>query len=185
MSYLETSDLNTMGFHSLGNNVLISSKASIYNPSNISIGDHVRIDDFCILSAGEGGIQIGNYVHIACYCCLIGNAPIIIHDFTNLSSRVALYSSSDDFSGEALTNPTVPYKFRKVTSKTVILHKHVIIGTGSTILPGVVLGECVSIGAMSLVNKNCDPFYIYYGIPARKRKKRKKDLLLLEKKLKS
>jgi len=183
MSYLEELDINALGFNSLGKNVLISSKASIYNPSKISIGDHVRIDDFCILSAGEGGIHIGKYVHIACYCCLIGNSPIILHDFSGLSSCVAVYSSSEDFSGGTLTNPTIPEKFRKVISKPVVLHKHVIVGSGSTILPGVNLGEGVAVGAMSLVNKNCEPFYIYFGIPAKKLKKRKRDLLLLENQL--
>ena len=183
MSYLEASDLNALGFNSLGKNVLISSKASIYNPSKISIGDHVRIDDFCILSAGEGGIQIGKYVHIACYCSLIGDSPIILHDFSGLSSRVAVYSSTDDFSGKAMSNPTIPEKFRKVISKPVVLHKHVIVGSGSTILPGVSLGEGASVGAMSLVTKNCEPFHIYFGIPAKKLKKRKKDLLQLEKEL--
>lgn len=183
MSYLEASDLNALGFNSLGKNVLISGKASIYNPSKISIGDHVRIDDFCILSAGEGSIRIGKYVHIACYCSLIGDSLIILHDFSGLSSRVAIYSSTDDFSGEALSNPTIPEKFRKVISKPVVLDKHVLVGTGSTILPGVNLDEGVAVGAMSLVTKNCDPFYIYFGIPAKKLKKRKRDLLLLENQL--
>ena len=183
MSYLEASDLKAFGFKSLGKNVLISSKASIYNPSKISIGDHTRIDDFCILSAGEGGIQIGKYVHIACYCCLIGNSPIILHNFSGLSSRVTVYSSNEDYSGETLTNPTIPEKFRKVISKPVVLDKHVIVGSGSTILPGVNLSEGVAVGAMSLVNKNCEPFYIYFGIPAKKLKKRKRDLLRLEKEL--
>jgi len=181
MPYLEKSDLKALGLNSLGKNVLISSKASIYNPSKITIGDHVRIDDFCILSPGEGGIHIGKYVHIACYCVLIGSSPIILHDFSGLSSRVAVYSSSDDFSGEAMPHPTIPDKFRKVISKSVVLQKHVLVGTGSTILPGVILGEGVSVGAMSLVDEKCDPFYLYAGIPAKKLRKRKRDLLILEK----
>ena len=183
MSYLEISELKALGFNSLGRNVLISRKASIYNPSKISIGDHARIDDFCILSAGEGGITIGKYVHIACYCCLQGNACIMLHDFSGLSSRVAIYSSTDDFSGETMPHPTIPEKFRKVFSKPVVLNKHVLIGTGSTILPGVNLGEGVAVGAMSLVDKNCDSFCIYIGIPAKKLKERKRNLLRLEKEL--
>lgn len=183
MSFLEVSELKALGFNSLGKKVLISRKASIYNPSKISIGDYTRIDDFCILSAGEGGIHIGKYVHIACYCSLIGDSPIILHDFSGLSSRIAVYSSTDDFSGEAMPHPTIPEKFRKVISKPVVLDKHVLVGTGSTILPGVNLGEGVAVGAMSLVDKNCDPFWIYIGIPAKKLKERKRDLLRLEKEL--
>ena len=55
-------ELNEMGFKSIGENVLISDKASIYGVKNIEVGSNVRIDDFCIISAGEGGIKIGNYV---------------------------------------------------------------------------------------------------------------------------
>ena len=35
-----------------------------------------RIDDFCVLSAGEGGIEIGDYVHVAVFCMLIGAGKI-------------------------------------------------------------------------------------------------------------
>lgn len=180
MAWLEEFDLRVMGFSSLGKNVLISEKASIYNPSKISIGDDVRIDDFCILSAGDGFIRIGSYVHIACYCSLIGAAPIILHDFSGLSSRVAIYSSTDDFSGESMSHPTIPDRFRNVLSKPVVLHKHVIVGTGSTILPGSILGEGVAVGAMTLVVGNCEPYWIYGGIPAKKIKRRKRDVLELE-----
>ena len=60
MSFLSKKELNDLGFKSLGENVLISDKCSIYNAKNISIGDNTRIDDFAILSAGDGGIEIGN-----------------------------------------------------------------------------------------------------------------------------
>ena len=67
MSFLKQNELDDLGFKFLGKNVLISDKCSLYNTKNISIGDNTRIDDFCILSAGENGIEIGRYVHIACF----------------------------------------------------------------------------------------------------------------------
>jgi galactoside O-acetyltransferase len=60
----------------------------------------------------------------------------------------------------------------------VILKKHVVIGTGSTILPGVILGEGVSVGAMSLVNKNLDDWCIYVGNPVKLLGRRQKNKLL-------
>ena len=65
MAFLTDAQLAAMGFASLGSNVLISDKASIYGANRIQIGNNVRIDDFCVLSAGDGGIYIGNYIHIA------------------------------------------------------------------------------------------------------------------------
>jgi len=174
-------ELNEIGFAKIGKNVSISKKTSIYNPKNISIGDNVRIDDFCILSAGEKGIILGNHIHIACYCLLVGKEMIQMDDFTGISSRVSLYSSSDDYSGRFLTNPTIPKEFTNVQHGKIQLKKHVIIGSGSVVLPGVTIEEGVAIGALSLVTKNIESFVIATGIPAKVIKKREKNLLEKEK----
>lgn len=180
MAFLTEAALAQVGFAAVGKNVLISEKASFYRPDNISIGDNVRIDDFCVLSAGEGGIFIGNYIHIAVYTSLIGGGKIELSDFCNLSSRVSIYSSNDDYSGEFMTNPMVPSQLTSVTYADVLLKKHVIVGSGSVILPGVVLEEGVAIAALSFVNKNCCSFGIYAGTPVRKVGERKRNLLALE-----
>ena len=64
----------------------------------------------------------------------------------------------------------------------VVVGRHVIIGSGSVILPGVTLGDGVAIGALSLVSKDCDPFGVYRG--NRRIGERKNDLLQLEEQLK-
>jgi len=175
--------LEKMGFASIGQNVNISARASFYNTANISIGNNVRIDDFCVLSAGIGGIFLGDYIHIAVYSSLMGAGKITLLDFCNLSSRVSIYSSNDDYSGAKMTNPTVPSLFSGVTHADVTLEKHVIVGTGSVILPGVTLHEGVAVGALSLVNKNCKAFGIYAGTPAKLIGNRTRDLLDIEKEL--
>ncbi len=180
-SYYTNEEVKSIGFKSIGENVLISRKTSIYGTSRISIGNNVRIDDFTIISAGKEGIEIGNNVHIAVFCSIQGEAKIIISDFCGLSSRVAIYSSSDDYTGEYLTNPTVPEEYLGVNTASVILEKHVIIGSGSVVLPGIRLEEGVAIGALSLVNKNCSTFHIYTGNPLKKIIARSKNLLNLEK----
>lgn len=180
MSFLSRKKLESLGFAALGNDVFISDKASIYNPGNISIGNGVRIDDFCVISAGIGGIEIGNYVHIAIFSSLMGAGRIALHDFAGLSSRVSIYSSNDDYSGASLTNPMVPNQFKNVKSADVELKKHVIVGCGSVVLPGVTLHEGVAIGALSLVTKSFEEFTVCSGVPARRIKARKKDLKELE-----
>jgi galactoside O-acetyltransferase len=170
-------ELEKIGFKSLGKNVLISDKCSIYNPKNIEIANNVRIDDFCILSAGEEGIIIGSYIHIACFSSLIGKKLIQMDDFSGLSSRVSIYSSSDDYSGAYLTNPMIPKEFLNVHHGRVHLKKHVLIGSGSVILPDVILEEGVAVGALSLVSKSIPPFKIVAGVPCKIIKDRQKDLL--------
>jgi dTDP-4-amino-4,6-dideoxy-D-glucose acyltransferase len=183
MGFLSQEQLQKVGFAAVGDNVFISEKASFYRPEMISIGSHARIDDFCVLSAGDGGIEIGNYTHIAVFTSLIGKGKIKLNDFSNISSRVSIYSSNDDYSGEYMTNPMVPSEFTGVTHADVEVGRHVIVGSGSVILPGVVLEEGVTVGALSLVNKNCDSFGIYAGVPMRKIGERKRRLLDLEKTL--
>lgn len=178
-SFYSIHELQGMGFGRVGCDLKISRKASFYNPSRIFIGNFSRIDDFCVLSAGQASIEIGRNVHIAIYTSLIGQGKIEIGDFANLSSRVAVYSSNDDYSGEFMTNPTVSSQYTNVYSAPVSIGKHVIIGSGSIILPGVTLAEGVSIGALSLVNRSCESFKIYAGVPARYLKDRSQGLLKL------
>ncbi|MGL5129730.1 MAG: acyltransferase [Aeromonas popoffii] len=180
MAFLTEQQLSSMGFAELGSNVLISDKASIYGASRIKIGSNVRIDDFCVLSAGDGGIEIGSYIHIAVYSSLIGAGQITLANFVNISSRVAIYSSNDDYSGEYMTNPMVPAEYTNVTHANVTLAKHVIIGSGSVVLPGVNIYEGAAVGSLSMVTKDCDAFGVYIGVPAKKIKYRKQDLLKFE-----
>jgi galactoside O-acetyltransferase len=174
--YYTENELKELSLKSFGTNVLISKKTSLYNPSNIEIGDNVRIDDFCVLSAGKDGISIGNNIHIGCFCLLMGAAKITLKNFSGLSSRVSIYSSTDDYSGDYMTNPTVKKEFTNVISKPVFLGEHVVIGASSIILPGVRLEEGVAVGALSLVKKSCKEYNILCGSPAKIIKKRSKKL---------
>lgn len=183
MAWLSNKQLRAMGFARLGNNPLLSDRAVFHNCANIRLGDNVRIDDFCVLSAGAAGITVGCYVHIAVYSSLIGAGHIELADFSNLSSRVSIYSSNDDYSGSFMTNPTVPSEFTRVQHESVSVGRHVIVGSGSVILPGVTLEEGVAIGALSLVKLSCRAFGMYAGVPVRRVAERKMDLLCLEKQL--
>ena len=181
MGWLSKSDIAAMGFVTVGHNVLISDKVSFHNCANITLGSNVRIDDFCVISAGEGGIVLGNYIHVAVYSSLMGAGKITLSNFCGLSSRVSIYSSNDDYSGQALTNPTVPAEYTKVKSADVFLEKHVIVGSGSIVLPGAYLEEGVAIGALSVVQKKCQAFNIYTGSPLKRIRERKNNILKLEK----
>lgn len=180
MAFLGRAELEGMGFAALGADVQVSDRASIYGAGRIALGNHVRIDDFCVLSAGAGGIQIGHHVHVAAYTSLIGAGCITLGDYSNLSSRVSIYSSNDDYSGHAMTNPTVPAEFTQVQHADVSVGRHVIIGSGSVILPGVVLGEGAVVGALSLVKADCEAFTRYAGVPARRIGERSRELLEVE-----
>lgn len=174
-SYYTEEELAGLGLAACGEDVRISRKASLYGVSHIRLGSHVRIDDFCLLS---GSITLGDYIHLAAGVLLFGGeAGITVDSYSTLSSRCAAYALSDDYSGAYMTNPTVPEAYTRVEQAPVRIGRHVIVGTGSTLLPGAVLAEGVAVGAMSLVKGETAPWGIYYGIPARRQKERSRALL--------
>lgn len=179
MAYYTEEQLQNLGFKHIGKNVKISDKASIYNHDQIEIGDNSRIDDFCVIS---GRIIIGRNVHIAPFCLVAGGEKgIVFEDYSGLAYQVQVFTQSDDYSGKTMTNPTIPTFYKKEVKKEILIKKHSIVGAGSIIMPGVILEEGTSVGAMSLVRKSTDEWSIYLGNPAKKIMNRKKDLLEVEK----
>ena len=177
--FYSQSELKEFKFKYLGKNVLISKAATLYKTDLMSFSDNCRIDDFCALS---GEISIGKNVHITVHCSLTASlSPIVIQDFAGMAPACHVFSSMDDYSGNTLTNPTVPPEFKNITHGTVLISRHVLIGTGSIVFPNLTIGEGCAIGAMTLVNKSLDPWGIYVGVPAKRIKERSKKLLALEK----
>lgn len=173
-SFYSLDELAQIGFKKCGENVLISRKASIYSPEKISIGNHTRIDDFCIIS---GEIQIGSFVHISAYTALYGHFGIHIEEYAGLSPRCTVFSASDDFSGNYLIGPMIPSKYTNVTGGKVVLKRFAQIGAGTVILPNITIHEGVAVGAMSLVKKDLLAWCIYGGNPIKFIKERERGLL--------
>jgi len=181
MSYYSEKKLKELGISKLGVNVKISDKVSIYFPEKISIGDNVRIDDYVCLS---GKIIIGSNVHIANMCTLTAsNNAISMGDFSGLAFGVHIFSSSDDYSGLSMTNPTVSADFKNIKMSNVTLGRHVIVGANSVIFLGSKIEDGCAIGSLSLVNSNLTSWGIYAGIPAKRIKERSMKILDFEKQL--
>lgn len=182
--YYNEEELADFGFKSIGTNVQIAKNCTIIGLSNISLGSNVRIDGYCtIIAAGEGWLNIGSFIHIGGWCYLSAGDGISMEDFSGLSQGVRIYSRTDDYSGKYLTNPTVPERFTGITHGAVSLKRHVIIGSGTVILPKVTIGEGSSVGALSLVTQSLDPWGVFFGCPAKRLKDRSRRLLELESEL--
>jgi len=178
MAFLTAKQLQEMGFASLGRNVKISDKASIYNAEQMEIGDLSRIDDYCVLS---GRINIGRNVHIAAQSLISGGrAGVVLEDFTGLAYGAKVIAQSDDYSGTTMTNPTVPLALKQEIEASVTLGRHTILGAGAIVLPGVVIGEGCAVGAGSVVLKNTPAWSILAGVPAKFVRHREQGLLAYE-----
>lgn len=179
-SFYSEKELIKIGLKSFGNNVLISRKASLYDVQNISIGDRVRIDDFCILS---GKIKIGNFVHISAYSALYARNGIEIGNYAGISPRCTIFSATDDFSGNYMIGPLLPEEVTNVTGGLVKIEDYVQVGSHSLVMPSVTIGEGSVVGAMSFVTRNLSSWKICFGVPAKEIKDRSKKVLELVKTL--
>ena len=178
MPFMNQHEIKEMNFKHVGKNVKLSSLASFDKPHLMSFGDNSRVDDFCALS---GLITLGRNVHIAVMCSIVASEQAIeVLDFAGLAFGCRLFSSSDDYSGESMTNPTVPAEFKMISHGAIQIGRHVILGTNTIVLPGVNISEGCSVGANSLVSKSTEPWGIYLGSPARRIKERSRNLLALE-----
>jgi galactoside O-acetyltransferase len=83
-----------------------------------------------------------------------------------------------------MTNPTISSRYKNLLEGEVILSDHVIIGSGSIILPNVTLGVGAAVGALSMVKSSLPEWGIYAGVPARLIRSRRQDLLELVTELK-
>lgn len=175
--YATTDELKSLGFAHVGDNVMVARSCTIIGLENILIGDNVRIDGMTTISAARGYCKMGRNIHIGGCAYLACAGGLNIGDFGGLSQGVRIYTISDDYSGAAMTNPTVPPEFTNVTVAPVTLGRHVIIGSGSIVLPGSQLGDGVAVGALSLVTRSLDPWGVYSGSPARRLRGRSKALL--------
>ena len=181
--YYGSDELRGMGFRAVGEDVHVSRNCTIAGLGNIALGSHIRIDDYVVIAAEGGALAMGDHIHVGAGSYLGAGGSITLADFSNLSQGVRIYSKSDDFSGNHMTNPTVPAELLGVKTAPVRLGRHCIVGSGSVILPGCELPEGVAVGALSLVTRSLEPWTIYAGVPVRALRARSGDALALEKRM--
>ena len=106
--FLRPAELAALHFKAVGRDVWVSRHAIFFGAEEIILGDHARVDAFCILSAGPAGIRVGRNVHFSAYSAILGREAVDIGDFATVSARCTIFSSNDDYSGATMVNATVP-----------------------------------------------------------------------------
>jgi len=165
------------GFKNIGKSISLYPSTVFINKDNISIGDFSHIDDFVFFN---GGIRscIGRNVHIAAFSSIIGGGEFIMGNFSGLSSGCRIITGSDDFTGNSLTNPTIPIEYRNTTIGKVSIGKHAILGSNVVVMPDVSIGEGTIVGAGAVVNKDLEPWSVYVGYKPKKVNDRDKEKIL-------
>ena len=162
---------------SCGKDVFISPNAEIKRPHLVIVGSHIAIDSFVVITTQ---LEIGNYVHIATHCTIIGGekSKLIMKDFSGFAAGCRLVCGSDDYSGESLINPTIPEEYLLLHHSTITMERYSTLGTNVVVHPNITIGEGSVVGSCSLVTQDLDPWGIYVGIPAKRIRDRKKENIL-------
>lgn len=161
-----------------GEDVFIHRRAEFTRPDLCELGDHIAIDSgfYCTTN-----LKVGNYVHISPHVAVIGGktAFLIIGDFCFISVGSKIICASEKFYGEGLIGPIIPEEFHdEIINEPVVFEDFSGVGANCAVLPGVTLGEGSIVGACSMVKEDTEPWTIYYGVPAKPYKVRKKDKML-------
>lgn len=158
---------------------IVGRTVRIRKPARVRIHAGSIIDDFTYISCG---LTVGRFTHVGANGVLIGgDAHITIGDFVNIAPGCRLIAASNDFSSGGLSGPAIPteYAAESITAN-IDVGDHVLLGTGTVILPGTILPEGVSAGAMTLLAPDIEyePWTVYVGNPARPIKSRQSKAIL-------
>jgi acetyltransferase-like isoleucine patch superfamily enzyme len=183
-------------FKHMGRNVILGKGITIRQPSRISLGDNVAIDDYCALdvrSQSDAGITIGDRTIISRNTILrTKDGTITIGAGSGVGANCVLASTSRLDVGEnmlmascvcviaggqhAFDRTDLPIVEQGMVSKGgIAIGANVWIGTRVTVLDGVRIGNDAIIGACSMVNKDIPDYAIAYGAPAKMVKDRRED----------
>jgi acetyltransferase-like isoleucine patch superfamily enzyme len=132
-----------------GERVALSPLCDIWNPELLRVGSDVHLHAFTHIFAG-GGVSIG--------------------DGSMISSNCSITSvTHEKYSLDRAEPRGAPPAGRPVeeTLRPVSIGRHVWIGTGAIILPGVTIGDHSIVGAGAVVTKSIPEKCVYVGNPAR------------------
>lgn len=103
------------------------------------------------LVQGVKNFRMGKNTDIGSFTYIQAKSEVVIEDFVQIGSHCSIYSQS-----------TIDGKQDRV-----VLKKNCKIGTHSTIMPGVTIGENSIIGAHSFVKNDIPDNVLAYGVPAK------------------
>lgn len=149
-----------------GEDVRLYPLAKIAFPHVVELGDHCKIRDFVFIFAGEG-VKIGKHTDVQPHTTIWGGGLTIIGDRVSTGPGTVFLSATYSHAEGLKMVDGMANGETKVLGGRLEVGNDVYIGARSVIMP-VTIGEGCVIGAGSFVNKDCEPWGIYVGSPARK-----------------
>ncbi len=132
------------------------------------VGEHVLIATPFHVDYGAF-IRLGNGVEINMNCVFLDCNYITIGDFTLIGPNVQLYAVGHPVAAQDRFNAdsTSPFPYALGTSAPITIGRSCWIGGSVVVLPGITIGDNVTIAAGSVVTKNIPSNSLAMGSPAR------------------
>ncbi len=165
-------DIELMGenvkskLRSCGEGVTIYPLAKIAFPHKVDLADHCRIGDFVFMFAGEG-VKIGKHTDVQPHTTFWGGGLTILGDRVSTGPGTVFLSATYSHAKGLKMVDGLGEGAAVALGGKLEVGNDVYIGARSVIMP-VKIGDGAVIGAGSFVNKDCEPWGIYVGSPARK-----------------
>lgn len=151
---------------SCGKDVKLYPMAKIAFPQNVSLGNNVKVRDFAFIFAGEG-LVVGDFTDIQPHTVVWGGGLTILGDRVSTGPGTVFLSATYSHAPGLRMVDGLPKGAAVAIGGKLVVGNDVYIGARSVIMP-VTIGEGAIIGAGSFVNKDCEPYGIYVGSPAKK-----------------
>jgi len=144
----------------MGRNVFIEQGVIISFPKNTELDDFSFIDKYVIV--GSKNTKIGRRVHIAPFSFITGGGNFEIEDYACIANHSSIITSTETLKqGTRASGPMIPSSQRDVIRGFVHIKKDAFIGTKSTILTNVTIGEGSVVAAGTVITKDTEPWMIY------------------------
>lgn len=143
-----------------GSKIWFHARADIFPWHRFELGPEAQIEDFAVVNNGAGDVRIGEGSRVGVGSVVVGPVDIGRHVFLGQHVSVqGLIHGYDDVTEDPNLQPLMlrPVKVGDYTH----------LGTNSTIMAGVEIGERCQIGAGSVVTKHIPPYSVAVGNPAR------------------
>lgn len=150
----------------LRTHALVDKSVILCQPSQISLGDGAKINNYCVLKPNEGSIKIGRRVIIGEHCVFYGNNGIEIGDFSLIAPQASIMAAGHHI----VQKGELYFNHPKKGTNGIKIGKNVWIGANATILDNVSIGDNSIVAAGSVVTKSIPANTIAMGCPAKQAK---------------
>lgn len=143
-----------------GSKICSHARADIFPWHRFMLERDAQIEDFAVVNNGAGDVRIGEGSRVGVGSVVVG--PVDIGRYVFLGQHVSVQGLIHGYEDVTQDPNLQPLMLRPVK-----VGDYTHLGTNSTIMAGVTIGERCQIGAGSVVTKDIPPYTVAVGNPAR------------------